>query len=154
MPALIITIPALAPISKEKHFLDGKADASISIESLTPTIQHAIATDSRFPPGTIKLGEITAGVSGDSGDLPFGGVTGPVVSLRGSAKGGGGVGAYQTSVEMLNDIAGTDSIFDNSVAFPDHGTARYLALNWNYNINAAGSGALALGQVGQVKFGA
>src|SRR5947207_15320045 len=97
---------AIPPFKKDKQFLDGIVDLSIDVTApITPEVAKSLAANTVFPPGSIKLGTIATAVSGGAGDLQFGGATGAVVSFRGSASGGGGIGVYSTSVEMLRDVA-------------------------------------------------
>ena len=77
---------------KEKKFLDDKVDSLISVNSASSAIQESIRMNRPFPAGVIRLAEISTGLSGDSGDLQFGGASGPVVSFKGSAKGNGNLG--------------------------------------------------------------
>ncbi len=137
---------------KDGKLLADLADATLEVRGLDSLeVARALVENRPFPPGAIRLGSIAASVAG-GGELKLAALNGQAVTFRGSAQGGGALGVYSTSADLVEDVGSEDGIVNNAIAFPDSGTDRYLALRWHYDVNGAAAGALALGHVA-VKFG-
>ena len=140
--------------SKTGKFLSGNTSISLDLDaSPTPAVALAIANDTAFPAGTIRLGNLKFAASAGTGDIKFGGGATPG-SVSFSASGGvrAGLGVYTSSADMFADLGGDANLFDG-VTFNDTGVHRYVTLYWGYDINAAAKGSVALGAGGSVKFG-
>lgn len=144
---------AVPSFRKDRKFLDGLADATLEVRALDSLeVTRALAENRPFPPGVIRLGAIAASVAGGSGELKLAVPNGPAVTFRGSARGGGALGVYSTSADLVEDIGGEDGVVNDGIDFPDSGTDRYLALRWHYDVHGAAGGAVALGHAA-AKFG-
>jgi hypothetical protein len=140
--------------SKDGKFLEGKA--SVGIELLAPdapAVTAALAGNSPFPPGTIKLGTISSSVKGGTGSIRFRGSRTGSVSFKGSAGIDGGLAVYSTAGELRKDLDPDTKTFDG-LEFPETGVSRYAALKWDYDIQAALKGSVALGAGSTIKFSA
>ena len=150
-PALIPTGPV--KFSKDGKFLEDKVAAGIEVAADNVAgMATAILQNQPFPSETVHVASLAAHVSGDAGSLKFGSGRG-AVSFRGGAGVKAGFGAYSKASALLADLDPDDSIL-NGLGLPEAGVARYVALNWGYDIQASAKGSVALGFGTSVNFGA
>lgn len=152
------TAPILSPagdfkFSKDGKFLENKVSASIQVTaSNVPGLALAIQNDTNFPADVVNIAKVTAKVAGGTGSIGFDGGKG-TVSFDGSAGANAGFGAYAKASDLLKDLDPNDAIL-SGVTLPSSGVARFVALDWGYNIAAAAKGSVALGFGTSVNFSA
>lgn len=149
--------PEVSPLftfEKKDEFLSGNASIRLDLDaSPSPAVALAIANNTAFPAGTIRLGNLNFKASAGGGDITLGGRdVGGAVSFSGSGGVRAGLGVYTSSADMFADLGGDANLLDG-LTFNDTGVHRYVALYWGYDVKAAQKGSLALGTGASVKFG-
>ena len=140
--------------TKDGKYLDGRAAASIEVSAPSaPLVAAALAANTRFPAGTVKLGSISARVTGGTGPIRFRGSLSGAVSFRGGAAFDGSLAVYSTADDLRKDLDPDGKTID-AIDMPDSGVSRYVVLSWTYDIQAAAKGSLALGVGASVRFSA
>ena len=140
--------------TKNGKFLAGRVSAGIEVSAPdAPVVAAALAGNTPFPPGTVKLGTISSGVKSGTGPIRFGGSRAGTVSFRGRAGIEGGLAVYPTASELRNDLDPNGKTFDG-LDLPEDGVSRYVVLNWAYDIQAAAKGSVGLGFGSNIKFSA
>ncbi len=139
---------------KDGTWLADKATVGIeaSVSSASPAAL-ALARNRPFPPGTVKLGTIAMSVKGGAKAIRFGGDVPGVVSFSAEAGTHGGIAAYATAEELRRDLDPAGTMLDG-LDLSERGVARFVVLNWGYDIAYAARGSVALGAGSGVKFGA
>src|SRR5258708_3112409 len=90
--------------SKDGQFLENHVGIGITLEAPKDTeLALALGGNRRFPPGTVHLAQLSARISGDTGDIHFGSGAG-VVSFKGSASAGAGLGVYDNTGDLIADF--------------------------------------------------
>src|SRR2546427_10884345 len=90
--------------SKDGKFLENKVGIGFTVEAPKDTeLALALAMNRPFPHGTIHLAQLSARVSGGTGDINFGDGAGKV-SFKGSASAGAGLGVFDNSADLIADL--------------------------------------------------
>ncbi len=128
---------------KDRAFLDGAADASIQIDVPQPQgLALAVSRNTQFPPGMVKLGTVKACVKGERA-IAFGNGGRGSISFSGAAEAFQGLGVYESQQELMADLALRNPVIDG-LNLGAIGAARYVALNWGYQMSGKASGSVAL----------
>jgi hypothetical protein len=145
-------MPGRISVSKSGTFLKGNIPVDLELDATRdPAVALALATDAPFPQSIIKLASIKVTASGGA-NIDFASGQG-AVSFSGSGSVSSGLGAYLQPSDVLNDLDPENTILGGLALTA--GAARYVALNWGYDIEAAVKGSLGLAGAGTtVKFGA
>src|SRR5262245_36499059 len=94
----------LFDFSKDGKFLENKIAVNFKLRVPADSLLTlALASTDPLPPGTIKVVESSARISGDTGDVKFGEGQG-VVSFKGGAGAGGAIGVYDSAADLLRDL--------------------------------------------------
>jgi len=140
--------------SKDGNFLDKKASVGIDLKVAdAPAVAASLAGNTPFPAGTVRLGTISCNARGATGSIRFRGRRAASVSFKGSAGINGGLAVYSTADELRKDLDPDTKTLDG-LEFPEAGVLRYAVLKWDYDIQAAAKGSVALGAGSTIKFSA
>jgi hypothetical protein len=111
-----------------------------------PAVAAALATDSPFPPGQIDISKVSA--SATAGKLRLG-----RVRFTNSASASWGIAVYPDPAKLLAALSPGKNL-TAALSFPVDDETSYVLLSWGYDLKGAASGALGLGTLGAVTFGA
>jgi hypothetical protein len=140
--------------TKQGKLLDGRASVGIEVcVPSAPAVAAALAGNTAFPAGTVRLGAMSSRAKGGTGTIRFHGSRAGGVSFRGETGMGGGLAVYSTAGELRNDLDQDGKALDG-IDLPEDGVSRFVALNWAYDIRGAAKGSLALGAGSSVRFSA
>src|SRR5262249_13491312 len=143
-PGIALGTQGKFQFAKDGKFLENHVGVGISVDVPTSSdLAVALANNTPFPAGTIKLAQIGVKIDGDTGDIKFGEGQG-LVSFKGTGAFGSGLGVYEDVSQMLSDLD-PDKKFLDRLEIDGRGIKRFVALNWNYNLAASLNGSVGLG---------
>ena len=136
-------MPDVIKFERNTTFLSAGSAIGIEITATKdPKVAEALVTNQPFPPGDVRLGDIS--VSGEAGkDITFGGKKGKV-GFKASAEAHAGLGVFFDPNELLDSLDLSDNISPAMDLKPDPDSI-YMLLNWGYDLSASAKGSIALG---------
>lgn len=139
------TVPATGnqfSFTKDGKFLDQQVSAGITVTA-NPAAATILAADTPFPAGTTKIGNLSATVSGGTGDLKFDSGQG-TVSFTGAASATSALAVYDNSVDLLKDLdPNPKKPILEGLAIDSPGATQFVLLDWGYDISAKVQGSVA-----------
>lgn len=136
-------MPDIIKFERNKRFLSGGSAVGIEITATKdPKVLAALTTNQPFPPGDVKLGDIS--VSGEAGkDVSFLGKKGSV-GFKASAEAHAGLAVYFDPNELVDALELNEKISPGLNLTKDSDFL-YVLLNWGYDVAASAKGSIALG---------
>ncbi len=139
--------------TKDGKFLEGRAGASITVTA-DPGVAEILAHSAPFPPGTTKVGGLSATASGGTNAVRFGEGHG-TVTFSASASASSALAVYGDTPSLLNDL---DPDPEKSVlaglVIDGTGCRQFVLLDWGYSVAANANGSIALGGGASATFAA
>lgn len=142
-------------LKKNKRFLKNQLGIGIELSAPNdPALLEAIAADAK-PAQDVEFGKVVASASGGIPAIEFGGDAKGTISFSGRAGALNGLGIYLDRDRMLRALQfDSDQNLQSSLAsLPNDASGYYAVLRWRYDLSAKGTGSMALGAAGSVKFG-
>lgn len=142
-------------LEKNKRFLKNQLDLSIELSAPEdPALQEALAGNVK-PAHDVELGKVAARASGGIPAIEFGGDAKGSVSFSGAASLLSAFGIYLDRDRMLAalQLDPQQNLQSTLASLPNDASGYYAVLRWGYDLSAKGTGSMALGAAGSVKFG-
>jgi hypothetical protein len=153
MPNLIPTQGTPFSFTKDGKFLDRQVSAGITI-SASPAAALQLASNKPFPVGTTRVGNLSATVSGQSGDLKFGDGQ-DTVTFSGSASATSALAVYGNTQDLIKDLdPSPQKKILEGLKIDGTGATQFVLLDWGYNISEMAKGSVALGAGAKATFSA
>jgi hypothetical protein len=129
--------------TKDGAFLDNQVSAGITVMA-NQAAAAIVAANAPFPAGTTAVGNLSATVSGNTGDLKFATSQG-AVSFSGSASATSALAVYANPSDLIKDLSAANQQALDGIAIDGAGATQFVLLDWGYNISASATGSVALG---------
>jgi len=138
--------------SKNVSLLNHAASLGFDVTSAPPEVLLALASPAApFPAGDISVATVSLAASTDK-PIEFGSGTGKV-SFSAKASAFADLGVYRTGATLLHELGSkVDDISLDGIEFGLDASTLLCMLRWGYDVEAKGSGAVALGAIGQATF--
>jgi hypothetical protein len=136
-------MPNVIKFERNKSFLIAGSASGIEITATKdPAIAAALANNQPFPPGDVKLGDIS--VKGEAGkDIGFAGKKGSV-GFKASVEAHAGLAVYFNPNELVDALDLNEKI-SPGLNLSSDSDFLYVLLNWGYDLAASAKGSIALG---------
>lgn len=131
--------------AKDGKFLDNQVNADITVTA-NGVAAGILSANAPFPAATTtKVGNLSASVGGNTGDLKFGSGQG-TVNFLGSASASSGLGVYANASDLVRDLnPDPEKPILEGLTIDGDGATQFVMLDWGYGISASAKGSVALG---------